>query len=378
MKLALVGPYPVDTARIPGGVAAVTYYLTQGLARFPDIEVHVIAATKQVQRDETVRSGNITVHYLSYPKARLVPNQLRDIARIKRVLSELRPDLVHSQTPSGADAGYQTRLPTVLTIHGIPTQERRFARGIGNRLGATLAPWLTRRALLRADAGIAISPYVVEHYRSLSSVRWHNIANPIQDEFFVDGGSEHPAKLLYAGVMYARKNIPGLIRAFHLVHQAHAAAELFICGKVLEPQIFEWARRYVADNGLGDRVHLLGFVDQEELARHFTEAAVICLFSEEETAPMIIAQAMCAAKPVVSTAAGGVPHMVVHDRTGYIVPIGDERGFADCTLRLLRDESLRRNLGAEARRIAEARYRTEAIVRQTIDVYESVLSSHGR
>lgn len=378
MKLALVGPYPVDTARIPGGVAAVTYYLTQGLAKFPDLDVHVISATKQVERDKVVQGGNITVSYLSYPKTRVIPNQFRDITRIRGVLRDLRPDLVHSQTPSGADAGYQARLPTVLTIHGIPAQERRFARGLGNKLGAALAPWLTKRALLRADAGIAISPYVVEHYRGLRSVRWHHIANPIQDEFFVEAGSEHPMKMLYAGVMYARKNIPGLIRAFRLVHEAHSTAELFICGKVLEPQIFDWARAYVAEHGLGDRVHLLGFVDQEELARHFAEAAVICLFSEEETAPMIIAQAMCAAKPVVSTAAGGVPHMVSDGRTGFVVPIGDERAFADRALRLLNDAGLRRRMGVEGRQVAEARFRTDAVIRQTLKVYESVLSARGR
>lgn len=293
-------------------------------------------------------------------------------------MRETKPDLVHSQTPSGADAGFQAGLPTVLTIHGIPEQERRFARGLSNRLGAALAPWLTRRALTHADAGIAISPYVVDHYHHLKTVRWHHIANPIQDDFFVEAGAEHPAKMLYAGVMYARKNIPGLIRAFHLIHAANANAELFICGKVMEPQIFDWARDYVAAHGLSSTVHLLGFVSQGELARHFSEAAVICLFSEEETAPMIIAQAMCAAKPVISTAAGGVPHMVADGRTGFVVPIGDERAFADRALQLLRDDAMRRRMGAEAREVAESRFRTDAVVRQTIDVYEAVLAARRR
>jgi glycosyltransferase involved in cell wall biosynthesis len=274
MKVALVGPYPVDLNRIPGGVAAVTYYLAQGLAAQPDIDLHVICASKLVTKDRVSIVDNSNLHYLSCPKSRLIPNQVRDIGRIRQVLRQIAPDIVHSQTPSGAYAAAQAGLPAVLTIHGIPDQERRFAKGLADKIGATIAPWLTHRALGKADAGIAISQYVIDFYKEFSTLPWYRIHNPIENRFFEISGQEVPNKLLFAGVMDERKNIPGLIRAFHLVRARNERAELFICGKVLDSGIFTWAEHYLADHNLSDCVHLLGFVSQNELARHFAEAAI--------------------------------------------------------------------------------------------------------
>ncbi len=378
MKIALVGPYPTDLQKIPGGVAAVTYYLAQGLANLPGNELHIIAATKHVTNDEVIQLGPLTVHYLSYPQVRIMPNQMRDIGRIRTVLRDLEPDIVHSQTPSGADAASQLGLPCVLTIHGIPEQERRFAKGLSNRLGATLAPWLTRRALRRADAAIAISPYVTDSYRDCPNLTWYNISNPIEDRFFDSSDEALPGKLLYAGVMSERKNIPGLVRAFKRVSERNGDAQLFICGKIMDEQIFAETKRYIDQEGLNARVHLLGFVSQEELARHFAEAAVLCLFSNEETAPMIIAQAMCAGKPVVSTAAGGVPYLMRDGETGFVVPMEDEAAFAERVLALLGDTELQTRMGNCGRALANDLFRTESVAQQTIAVYREVLARRRR
>jgi glycosyltransferase involved in cell wall biosynthesis len=320
----------------------------------------------------------MTIHHLAHPRQRLLPNQVRDIGRLRRALRTIGPDLVHSQNPSGALAASAEGLPCVLTIHGIPDQERRFVKGVNGRLGIALAPYLTRRALRRVDAGIAISRYVIEYYRRAAEVNWHSVFNPVEDRFFDIPDGESRGKLLFAGMLYERKNVPGLIRAFALVAQRNQEAELFICGKVLDADIPAWAERYIRDHGLQNRVHLLGFVSQDELARHFREASLICLFSEEETAPMIIAQAMCAGKPVVSTAAGGVPHLMVDGETGFVVPNGDEEAFAARALQLLNDDNLRRLMSSRGRVLAEERFRTGMVVEQTLAVYRQVLASRSR
>jgi len=374
MKVALIGPYPVETTKIAGGVAAVTYYLAQGLVKQTGIELHVVAPTKLLDEDRVVEKDGLTVHYLAHRRRRLIPNQMRDIGRIRPVLRQIAPDIVHSQLATGAIAAAKAGFPCVQTIHGIPQQEIQFARTFKARTGAMLEAWLTRRALRRTDSCIAISKYVIDSFPEYTDLPWFSVHNPIEDRFFEVAGREVANKLLFAGMMYERKNIPGLIRAFKRVHNENGAAELFICGKVVEPEIFVWAERYVADNGLQDRVHLLGFVSQDELARHFAEAAIICLFSREETAPMIIAQAMCAGKPVVSTAAGGVPDLMIDGETGYVVDVGDEAGFADRTLRLLSDEDLRSRMGVRGREIANELFRSESVATRTYEVYRKTLA----
>jgi glycosyltransferase involved in cell wall biosynthesis len=81
------------------------------------------------------------------------------------------------------------------------------------------------------------------------------------------------------------------------------------------------------------------------------------------------------AKPVVATTVGGLPSMVEHGRTGYLVPPRDERALAEAILRLLRDPALRREMGANARRKLDAECGAEAVARQTLAVYRRALNS---
>jgi len=162
------------------------------------------------------------------------------------------------------------------------------------------------------------------------------------------------------------------------VSERNADAQLYICGKVVDEQVFAETKRYIDGEGLAARVHLLGFVSQEELARHFAEAAVLCLFSNEETAPMIIAQAMCAGKPVVSTAAGGVPYLMRDGESGFVVPMEDEAAFAERVLTLLGDTQLQSRMGNFGRQLANDLFRTESVAQQTIAVYREVLARRRR
>jgi glycosyltransferase involved in cell wall biosynthesis len=135
-------------------------------------------------------------------------------------------------------------------------------------------------ALRRADAAIAISPYVTDSYRDCpnSDLVQHQQSHR-RSIFETPPTNALPGKLLYAGVMSERKNIPGLVRAFKRVSERNGDAQLYICGKVMDEQVFAETKRYIDQEGLNARVHLLGFVSQEELARHFAEAAVLCLYS---------------------------------------------------------------------------------------------------
>ena len=78
--------------------------------------------------------------------------------------------------------------------------------------------------------------------------------------------------------------------------------------------------------GLSDSVDIIGLVDNDRLRREIAAARAVVLFSREETAPTIIAQAMAAGKPVVATRVGGVAEMVSDGETGFVVDSGDVAG----------------------------------------------------
>lgn len=373
MKVALVGPYPVDTSMIPGGVAAVVFYIAHALRDDPDIELHVLTTTKTVTEEKVVHDGALTVHYLPEPKSRVVPNLLTNVTRLKQAIQRLKPDLVHSESPVGTVAGVKSGCPTVHSIHGVVHKEVLVSKNLSNYLALRVESWLANQAVRGATQIIATSDYAAREFASLAKAPTHLIYNPIEDRFFDLESCEIDNKMLYAGLMSVRKNVFGLVRAFGVLHQRDPRPELFVCGRIAAPDYNAKVEQYVRTHNLGECIHLLGFISQEEVGRHFAEAAVICLYSYEETAPMILSQAMCAGKPVVASAAGGSPDIVIDGETGFIVACDDDDAFAERSLQLLNDPELRRRMGQRAREVAEQRFRKEVVAAQTKAVYEQAL-----
>ncbi len=107
-------------------------------------------------------------------------------------------------------------------------------------------------------------------------------------------------------------------------------------------------------------------------------ADVFLLPSESESFGLAALEALACEVPVVATAVGGVPEVVVDGECGYLCPMGDVECMAEATLRLLRDEPLRRAFGAAGRRRAVEVFAQDAIVARYRAIYERVLAAPAR
>jgi glycosyltransferase involved in cell wall biosynthesis len=102
---------------------------------------------------------------------------------------------------------------------------------------------------------------------------------------------------------------------------------------------------------------------------------VFLLPSELESFGLSALEAMAAGVPVVGSDAGGLPEVVKHTETGFLLPVGDVEGMAARTLEILKDEEHRRCLGEAGRRRAAALFSADRIVSQYERYYEKVLGS---
>ncbi len=89
--------------------------------------------------------------------------------------------------------------------------------------------------------------------------------------------------------------------------------------------------REIAELGLGDRVHLLGYIPEADAL--IREGNVFVMSSKEEGLGSVVLHALALGTPVVATRAGGLPEIVPAE---WLVPIGDSAALGATVVRALR------------------------------------------
>jgi len=82
--------------------------------------------------------------------------------------------------------------------------------------------------------------------------------------------------------------------------------------------------------------------------------------------------------PVIASRVGGIPEVVDDGETGFLSEVGDVDKMAEDAVKLLTDPALRREMGKHARESAVSRYRTDIVIPQYIEFYNSVLAKKGK
>src|SRR5213082_856211 len=117
-------------------------------------------------------------------------------------------------------------------------------------------------------------------------------------------------------------------------------------------------------------VRFLGKVDN--VAEILRGSDLFLLPSETESFGLAALEAMACAVPMLASAVGGLPEVVVHGETGFLTPKGDVEAMIAHGLRVLRDGALQARMrDAAARRALE--FAADRIVPRYEQVYEDVL-----
>jgi glycosyltransferase involved in cell wall biosynthesis len=104
-------------------------------------------------------------------------------------------------------------------------------------------------------------------------------------------------------------------------------------------------------------------------------ADVFLLPSELESFGLAALEAMACGVAVVGSDAGGLPEVVRHAETGYLLPVGDVDGMAARSIEILKDDEHRREMGQAGRRRAAALFSADRVVSQYERLYERALGA---
>lgn len=369
----MLGAYPQSADRIDGGVASAITYLSQALSAEPGIDL--IGVRIAVVPGDPAQSTGFSWPIVDLPLGKLA--LLRFFGPQKKKLSELidhyRPDIVHGQgTDIPGFLAIRSGLPAVVTVHGLLAECARFQTKPAMKARAVLTALLTERSTVRRATNlIAISPYVAKYYKKEIRGRIHDVPNAVAPGFFEIARAPERGRLLYAGRI---ANGKGLVELLHATARNRAAiTRLVLAGASPDSSYEKMLRNEAAILNLGECVHFAGLLRERELFREFSRAEALMLPSHQETAPMVVQEAMAAGMAVVATNVGGIPHQLEHDRTGLIFEPGDVDQLAALVARIAKEADLSRRIGAAAKKVAITRYQAGAVAKETLSVYRTMI-----
>src|SRR3989449_923025 len=149
--------------------------------------------------------------------------------------------------------------------------------------------------------------------------------------------------LVSVGNLYPVKGHTHLVDAMRLLIARHPTVHLAISGR---GELAEALTAQARDNGIADRVHLLGL--RSDVAAILAAADVFVLPSLSEGLPLALLEAMVAARPIVATAVGEIPTALDGGRAGVLVPARDAGALASALASVLCDPAQAPRLSAPA------------------------------
>lgn len=395
MKVALVTKeYPPE---VYGGAGVHVEYLARALAEVPEIEV-AVHAFGSAREDPLVAA--------TYGHWDALDGDRPELAALRALSTDLAvtagvhgADLVHTHTWYANLAGHLAKLtygiPHVATTHSLEPLRPWKREQLGG--GYALSRWAERTALTSADRVIAVSEGmrgdILEHFRAVDPDRVVVVHNGVDPEEYRPveerealhrhGVDETRPYALFVGRITRQKGVVHLLDA---VPHLPAGSQLVLCaGAPDTPEIAEEFRQRIEGlrGGTVDVIWIDEMLPRPEVVQLLSHARVFVCPSIYEPFGIVNVEAMACAAPVLATAVGGIPEIVVEGETGQLVAFassGDDYGtpadpdrfardLADGVARFLHDEEAATRMGAAGRQRVEEHFSWSAIAQRTAEVY---------
>lgn len=295
---------------------------------------------------------------------------LTKIWKLKSLLRELNPDILHTHYASsyGLLASFVKHPRKILSVWGNDVIVFPYSN--------SLFKAMVRRSLQKTHYITATSQFLVQSVKRLNS----NIEKISVIPFGIDPArfdyhQRIPTSKIKIGIaksLRPKYGVDVLIRAFCLLSKHYRDIELLIAGR----GEFESKYKQLAkDLQLDERVKFLGFIDHDRLPEFLYELDIFAMpsVSDGESFGVAAVEASSTGLPVVATRVGGVPEVVMDNKTGFLVERENVKELADALEKLILDPGLRDKMGRAGRAFVEDNYRWESNLKTMSDLYAEVM-----
>lgn len=361
------------------------YFLSHRLpmaraARNAGFEVHV--ATRTDGGAAAIAAEGFLLHPVPFVRGRLSPaGSLRTILALRRIHRAVAPSIVHHVSLQavvlGSLAALGKRAKAVNALTGLGYT---FTSGGKALLLRPLMRTLVRLLLDRPGRTVLVqNPDDRDDMLSLGIDAKRIALIPGSG---VDVGvlrplpePPGPVTIAFVGRLLADKGIHTLIDAHRLLRQRGAAIDLLIAGTPDPANPASAAEQDAAAWNREPGVTWLGHVG--DIATVWAHAHIAVLPSRREGLPKSLLEAAACGRPLIATDVPGCREIARPGETGLLVPRDDAPALADAISELAASPERRARLGANARRLAEERYSADAIGRQIVELYRSLVGTNA-
>lgn len=312
-------------------------------------------------------------------KATRIPVQIGPLAKL---ISEIKPDVVHSRNWGALEAVVAGRLVRSCSVihseHGVEADLS---------LEPQRRTWFRRVAYEMADRVMSVSYHLRDYLAQctgFSAQRIDVIHNGVdtgrfqrndglRNSFRAELGiAEKDFCIGCVGRLSKIKDYPTILQAVEVLHHSCRSWRLLILGEGSERRSLE---ELAAKPDLQGRVRFLGNSDRVQEFLSAIDAYVLPSFREGISNSLL--EAMAASLPAVATNTGGNPEVAIDGESGLLFPVGDFGRLSELLLRLYRDRELRVRLGRQAQQRARQEFSLDSMIRRYEQMYGAVRGAYA-
>jgi len=349
-------------------------------AKASGYEVHV--ATSSGTEVDAIRKNGLIVHEVPFTRSSSkFLEEAKILLALFKLYKKIKPDIVHHITIKpvlyGSLISIITKVP--YTINAISGLGFIFlATGFIAALRRTLVKFAYRIAFLKSntvaifqnpdDREQFIKQGLVTHKQTFL-VRGSGV--DLSEYHMIDEPSGVPVIVLLARMLWD-KGIGEFVAAARLLKEKGISARFRLVGSIdkgnpkaiQKEQIDLWRKEGV--------VEWEGYIS--EVVKVISESNIVCLPSYREGLPKSLIEAAACGRAVVTTDVPGCNYAIQPEISGVLVPAHDSKSLADALIRLIKDDSLRFEMGKAGRAFAEKEFTIQKVVDIHLDIYKTHIS----
>ena len=397
--LLLTNEFP---PKIYGGAGIHVQYLSRELAKLCDVEVRCFGD------QDSPDTNPVALGFEANADDFTSPDALNSVfTSLQRCLDfntkNIDADVVHLHTWYSHFGGILAKLnygiPLVLTVHSLEPLRPWKREQLGGGYDFTL--WLEKTAIEMADAVIAVSTETKEDILRLFDVPEEKVPiiyNGIDPEEYqiredkdvlrrLDVDPENPF-VLFVGRITRQKGIIHLVNA---IRHLDPGTQVVLCaGAPDTPEIaaeMKAAIDAVKSDFDGKVVWIEEMLPDDQKINLYSHAAVFCCPSIYEPFGIINLEAMACETPVVASKVGGMKEVILHDETGLLIPLEQQKespfeatnperfskDLASGVNELMRDPERRERMAKAGRERVIEKFSWAEIAQETLDLYKSLV-----